>query len=95
MMVCVAVEHDTVECFRTFRSPCSPPEPAAFGFMEGSKEDGDIRCLESQELDGDGIHVGDEEGVVGSVGVGQGGGQVECRTVGIDSLPPEDGCVVD
>ena len=83
-----------VKRFAGFWAESTPPEPAAFGFVEGSPEDRNAGGLETEELDGDGIDVADEEGVVGTGG-DEGGGEVEGCGIGVEAGPPFHGVVVD
>ena len=83
-----------VKRFAGFWAESTPPEPAAFGLVEGTPEDGNAGGLETEELDGDGVDVADEEGVVGAGG-DEGGGEVEGCGVGVEAGPPFYSVVVD
>lgn len=63
--------------------------------MKRTPEDGDVGCLEAKELSGDGVHVGDHEGIIFAGGCSKNGGQVEGRAVAVEALPPRNGVVVD
>lgn len=63
--------------------------------MQWSPENGDVGCLETEKLFRDGVHVTQEESVVCAVGIGEGGGEVECCAIGVETFPPGDSVIVD
>lgn len=91
----VAVEHQVVQRLAGVRTPSAPPEPASVSFVERPPENRDIICLENEKFCGDGIHITKKETIVCAAGVGEGCCQVEGGAVGVDTIPPRDGCIVD
>lgn len=83
-----ALVDDIPELLGVFGALGTPPEPPALGLVEGPEEDGHAGVLEALELDGDGVNVADQEGVIGVCRVGQGRGDVEVGGVGVEAAVP-------
>ena len=83
-----SIVQEVPELLRGRGALCAPPEPAALCLVQGAEDDGHACGLQLLELDGDGVDVAHEEGVVCVGGVPQRGRDVEVGGVRVEAAVP-------